>query len=61
MKARNLRKVEQHKSVFISPDLQSCTPGAGAQEKMRRIVGQEPNRRHFIKGGKVCSVVKVET
>lgn len=63
MKARNLRRVEQHKYVFISPD-RSVEQRAVHRElvlDLKNRSANEPDKRHFIRGGKVCSAIKVGT
>ena len=60
IKAKNLRRVEQHKHVFISPD-RSEEQRAVHRElvlELKRRADAEPKRRHFIRGGKVCSAPK---
>ena len=57
-KARNLRQSEKHKSVFISPDK---TPEERATqrklvEEMKKKAMEEPEKRHFIRRGAICSV-----
>lgn len=63
MKASKLRRVEQHKNVFISPD-RSPEQRAAHRElvlQLKKRAGDEPSSRHYIRGGKVFSVNKVGT
>ena len=58
LKARNLRLSEEFKSVFVVPD-RSTEQRAQQKQlvvalKAKRV--QEPNKKHFIKAGGVCSV-----
>ena len=60
-KASNLRNFDQYKQVFISPDR---TPEQRAarrelieQLKLKRT--NEPNSRHYIKGGQILSADKI--
>jgi hypothetical protein len=60
IKAKNLRRVEQHKHVFISPD-RSPEQRAAHRElvlELKRRAAAEPKMRYFIRGGKVCSAAK---
>ena len=59
-KARKLRNSEQYGHVFISPDRtaeQRAEQKKLVQERKKKAT-DEPNKRHFIKEGKVCSVDK---
>ena len=58
LKAKNLRLSEAHKSIFVVPD-RSIEHRAQHKElviglKKRRE--EEPNKRHYIKGGQIFSV-----
>ena len=58
--ARTLRKVEKYKAVFISPD-RSLSERAQQRQlvaEVKKMNSDEPNRKHFLKGGKICSVDK---
>ena len=57
-KSRNLRQTDNFKTVFLSPDR---TPDARIQHKelvskLKEKLTLEPQKRHFIKEGKICSV-----
>ena len=56
-KSRHLRKKDQYKTVFISPDR---SPDERAEHKglvleLKEKVKKEPNKVHFIQGGQLCS------
>ena len=57
-KARNLRKTEQHKSVFMSPD-RSPEQRAIHRELVMKLKAknqEDTTKRHYIRGGKIyCS------
>ena len=57
-KARNLRKSEKHKSIFLSPD-RSMEQRALQKQlvlDLKKKKQEEPNKRHYIKGAQLCSV-----
>ena len=57
-KATNLRKSDQYKSVFISLDRnpeERLKHGELVKEMKSKKV-TEPNKKHFIRRGKVCSI-----
>ena len=61
VKARNLRLADNFKTVFISPDR-----SPEQRVKHRKLVlelktksKEEPTKRHFIRGGTICSVIKL--
>ena len=57
-KARTLRQSEKHKHVFVRPDMtfEQREEQRKLVEDLKKRSKEEPNRRHFIRGGKVCSV-----
>ena len=58
LKARNLRSSENHKSVFLVPD-RSREQRALHKElvlELKQKKLDEPTKRHYIKGGLICSV-----
>ena len=56
-KARNLRHDAKHKDIYICPD--RTAEQRAEQRKLvisrKKKATEEPNKRHFIRGGKVCS------
>jgi hypothetical protein len=57
LKARNLRLSDSYKSIFVVPD-RSIEQRAQQKELvngLKRKKAEEPNKRHYIKGGQVCS------
>ena len=57
-KSRNLRRSDKFKSVFLSPDR---TPDERIRHKelvnqLKEKLTLEPQKRHFIKAGQICSV-----
>ena len=60
-RARHLRSSELFGKVFISPDR---SPEERAEQQklvleLKKRSNDEPDKRHFIKVGKVCSVEKI--
>ena len=60
-RARHLRRSEHFGKVFISPDR---SPEERAEQQklvleLKKRSNDEPDKRYFIKGGKVCSVDKI--
>ena len=60
-RARHLRSSELFGKVFISPDR---SPEERAEQQklvleLKKRSNDQPDKRHFIKGGKVCSVDKI--
>ena len=60
VKAKQLKLSEKHGTVYISPDR---SPVQRAQHRqlvmeMKAKSMEEPGRRHYIKGGTICSVDK---
>ena len=52
--------VEKYMTVFISPD-RSLSERAQQRKlvaEVKKMNTEEPNRKHFLKGGKICSVDK---
>jgi hypothetical protein len=58
-KARNLRQSEDFKHIFLSPDRSVEERALHKQLVMdlKKKKEEEPGKRHFIKGGQLCSVV----
>ena len=59
-KARQLRTSGQYSKVFISPD-RSADQRAQQKEliiELKKRALEEPNKRHFIRGGEVHTVDK---
>jgi hypothetical protein len=59
-KAKRLRTVEAHKSVFISPDM---SPDERARHKqlvmdLKSKISNQPDKRHFIRQGHIVTVDK---
>ena len=57
VKAKQLRLSESHKSIFLSPD---CSVEERAKQKelvaaLKKKKLEEPNKKHFLKHGKICS------
>ena len=56
-KARNLKHDVKHKDIFICPD--RTLEQRAEQRKLvisrKKKAAEEPNKRHFIRGGRVCS------
>lgn len=59
-KARNLRDSEKHKSVFLSADrsYEQRTEHRLLVVELKKRAADDPDKRHFIRNGKVCSVAK---
>ena len=59
-RARNLRSCEKHKNVFLSPDrsYEQRTEHRLLVAELKEKSADEPERKHFIRNGKVCSVAK---
>lgn len=60
MKAKQLRQVDRLKSVYISPD-RSVEERAVQKQlilDLKKRTAEQPDLRHFIRGGRVCSVEK---
>ena len=60
-KARHLRNSEHYNKVFISPD-RSVEERARQKElitELKKRTKDEPDIKHFIRGGRVCSVEKL--
>lgn len=59
-KARNLRTCEKHKSVFLSADrsYEQRTEHRLLVSELKKKNTDEPEKRHFIRNGKVCSIAK---
>ena len=58
--ARKLKLIQKYKSVFIRPDR---SPEQRTQQRelindLKKLIKDEPKKRHFIKNGKICSVDK---
>ena len=60
IKARDLKMHETYSKVFICPDLSQEQRKERRQlvEEQRRLTVEQPNKRHFIRGGRVESVDK---
>ncbi len=58
--ARTLRHVQKFKSVFIAPDRSPDDRAKQNQlvQQLKKMKDSEPEKRHFIRGGKVCTVDK---
>ena len=58
---RHLRSSELFSKVFISPDRspEERTEQQKLVLELTKRSNDEPDKIHFIKGGKVCSVVKI--
>ena len=58
MKARGLRQSEIYSKVFICPDLsqEERTERRELVEEQKRLSTEQPNKKHFIKAGRVHSV-----
>ena len=58
VKARNLRKADKFKSVFICPDrsLEQRVEHRKLVIELRTKSKEDPSKRHFIRGGIICSV-----
>ena len=57
-KARNLRQSEDYKHIFLSPD-RSVEERALHKQlvlDLKKKKEEEPGKRHYIKGGQLCSV-----
>ncbi len=59
-KAKNLRADTQLKTVYISPDrsLQERTEHKQLVVNLRELVKKDPDRRHYIRNGRLISEVK---
>ena len=59
-RAKLLKQQERLKSVYVSPDRSSAERSARRLlvDERKKRAEEEPERVHFIKGGKVCSVDK---
>ena len=59
-RARLLKEQERLKDVYVSPDRSPEERSARRLlvEERKKKAAEEPERNHFIKGGKVCSVAK---
>ena len=59
-KARNLRNTEKYKTVFISPDLSREDRAKHRQLVLdvKKLTAENPDMRHFIRGGKIVSIAK---
>ena len=59
-RARLLKQQERLKDVYVSPDRSPEERSARRLlvEERKKKAAEEPERKHFIKGGKVCSVDK---
>ena len=57
MKARGLKQSEIYSKVFICPDLshEQRTERRELVEEQKRLSTEQPNKKHFIKGGRVHS------
>ena len=57
-KSKNLRVNDKFRTVFLSPDrtLEQRTQHKELVDQLKIKKTQEPQKRHFIKGGNVCSV-----
>ena len=60
IKAKNLKESSKYGSVFICPDRSPVQRAQHKQlvEELKRRSGEDKLKRHFIRGGKVCSVDK---
>ena len=58
LKSKNLRKVEQHRNVFISPDRSEQERAAHRELvlELKRRAAEDPNIRYYIRNGQVCAV-----
>lgn len=63
MKTGRLRQVEKLKAVFICPDRSSEERAARKLlvTELKKMSAEQPHRRHYIRGGKVCSIEKEAT
>ena len=59
-KARSLRHSDKHKSVFISPDRspEQRLKHRELVQELKTKSKNEPNKKHFIKSGTICSAAK---
>ena len=57
LKARNLRLSDSYKSIFVVPDrsIEQRVQQKELVNGLKRKKAEEPNKRHYIKGGQVCS------
>ena len=56
-KARNLRSTDKYKTVFVAPD-RSVEQRALQKQlvtDLKKKKKEEPNKRHYLKGGQICS------
>ena len=58
LKAKNLRLSQEHKSIFVVPD-RSIEQRARHKElviDLKKRKAEDTSKRHYIKGGEICSV-----
>lgn len=62
-KTRNLRQLERLKAVYVSPDRSPVERAARRQLvlELKKKIAEQSDRKHYIKGGKVCSEDKTVT
>ena len=62
-KARMLKQMERRKSVYICPDRspEERTVRKKLVMELKKVAAEEPDREHFIRQGKVCSMDKTQT
>ena len=60
MKAKSLREIEQLKAVYLCPDRSPEDRASRRQlvAELKKKVNEQPSHQHFIRDGKVVSVVK---
>ena len=56
-KSRNLKTIDQFKTVFVSPDrsIEEREKHRLVVTELKRRVAADPDSRHYIRGGAVCS------
>ncbi len=59
-KSRNLRNSKQFEKVFLSPDrtLEQRAQQKELVKELKRRSETEPSKKHYIRGGKICSADK---
>ena len=59
-KAKNLRHIDSYKTVFINPDRspEQRVKHRELVQQLKTMATNEPNKKHFIKDGMICSTEK---
>jgi len=62
-KSRELRQSDKYKTVFLSPDrtIEQRAEHRVLVVQLKNIAEAEPHRRHYIRGGQICSADSTKT